>query len=219
MESFRCEPPVHPYAVYSVYLADKDQQEKGDIEFLKHAFEKLELNFKWWLEHKNPEGKNAFEGGFLGLDNIGVFDRSSDLPTGGKLEQSDGTAWMALFSQFMLTITLEIAQYDVSYDDTALKYLNYFIKIASVMDKPLDLVDEMWDETDGFFYDVLRYPDGTGTRLKIRSLVGLLPMCASTIIESDLLESLPHFKERYNTLVRHYCSVLRKATKSASSRC
>ena len=194
-------PPVHPYAVYSVYLADKDQQEKGDIEFLKHAFEKLELNFKWWLEHKNPEGKNAFEGGFLGLDNIGVFDRSSDLPTGGKLEQSDGTAWMVLFSQFMLTISLEIAQYDESYDDTALKYLNYFIEIASVMDKPLDLVDEMWDETDGFFYDVLRYPDGTGTRLKIRSLVGLLPMCASTVIESDLLESLPHFKERYDTLV------------------
>lgn len=198
-------PPVHPFAVFSVYSIDKMRRDgKGDTAFLKTAFDQLSLNFNWWLQKKDPTGKNVFEGGFLGLDNIGVFDRSSALPTGGALEQSDGTAWMVLFAQFMVQIALELARDDAShYDDVALSYLDHFISIAGVMDRVGVNEDEMWDEEDAFFYDVLRFADGSGTRLKVRSLVGLLPMCASTVIDADLLDSLPHFKERYELLIDH----------------
>jgi hypothetical protein len=197
-------PPVHAFAVLYIHQLHQESPAGEDIDFLKTCFHKLSLNFSWWVTQKDPEGNNLFEGGFLGLDNIGVFDRSSTLPTGGRLEQSDGTAWMVLFAQFMLRIALSIARHDRSYDDEALKYLNHFIEMADVMDHPLELPDEMWDEEDGFFYDVLRYPDGTGTRLKVRSLIGLLPLCASTVIEPSTLERLPHFKARFDELV-HEC--------------
>ena len=195
-------PPVHPYAVFTVYLIEKESLGgKGDVDFLKRAFNKLIFNFNWWINKKDPTGKNAFEGGFLGLDNIGVFDRSSALPTGGNLEQSDGTAWMALYSQYMLRISLELSQYDPTYEDLACKFLDHFANIAESMSRIGDGNDEMWDEEDGFFYDVLRFPDGRGTRLKVRSLVGLLPLCATSIIDAEVLEQLPKFKERYESLV------------------
>ena len=195
-------PPVHPVAVFAVYQLDKEKRGgEGDVDFLKRAFNKLIFNFNWWVNKKDPAGKNVFEGGFLGLDNIGVFDRSAALPTGGNLEQSDGTAWMALYAQYMLRISLELVQKDATYDDLALKFLDHFIDIAATMDRIGENQDDMWDEEDGFFYDVLRFPDGSGTRLKVRSLVGLLPLCATSVIDAESLENLPKFKERYESIV------------------
>ena len=158
---------------------------QGDVAWLKSAFQKLLVNFTWWINRKDPTGRNLFEGGFLGLDNIGVFDRSAPLPTGGHLEQSDGTAWMAFFSQCMLGMALELAEHDPLYEDMVLKFAEHFLFIAAAMDRIGDNQDELWDEEDGFFYDVLRLPDGSASRLKVRSMVGLLPLCASTILPAD----------------------------------
>jgi hypothetical protein len=152
-----------------------------DVEFLKTAFNKMLLNFTWWVNRKDRFSKNVFEGGFLGLDNIGVFDRSATLPTGGHLEQADGTAWMALFSQNMAEIALELAAHDRSYEGMVDKFLEHFIFIAASMNQPS--ANGMWDEEDGFYYDLLRLPDGSATRLKVASMVGLLPLCATTVIE------------------------------------
>ncbi len=173
-------PPVHAWATYFIYSLDKQARGEGDVQWLKSAFQKLLMNFTWWVNRKDPSGKNVFEGGFLGLDNIGVFDRSSPLPTGGRLEQADGTAWMALFSQNMLDISFELALHDPAYEDMALKFFEHFLFIAAAMDRIGDNRDEMWDEQDGFFYDLLRFPDGSAMRLKVRSMVGLLPLCAPT---------------------------------------
>ena len=151
-------PPVHAWATWLVYQSDKQVRGTGDIAFLKLAFNKLVLNFTWWVNRKDPGGRNVFEGGFLGLDNIGVFDRSAPLPTGGYLEQADGTAWMALFSQNMLVIALELAEHDPVYEDMALKFLQHFLWIGAAMDRVGEHHDEMWDEEDGFFYDLLRPP-------------------------------------------------------------
>ena len=175
-------PPVHAWATLLVYESEVEQRGAGDIDWLKRAFQKLLINFTWWVNRKDPSGRNVFEGGFLGLDNIGVFDRSSPLPTGGRLEQSDGTAWMAFFAQAMLGIALELSQHDRMYEDMALKFAEHFIFIAAAMDRIGDNHDELWDEEDGFFYDVLRFPDGQATRLKVRSMVGLLPLSASMVI-------------------------------------
>ena len=155
---------------------------------MKSAFQKLLVNFTWWINRKDPTGRNVFEGGFLGLDNIGVFDRSAPLPTGGRLEQSDGTAWMAFFSQCMLGIALELAAHDPMYEDMVLKFAEHFAFIAAAMDRIGDNQDELWDEEDGFFYDVLRLPDGSAQRLKVRSMVGLLPLCATTILPAEGVE-------------------------------
>jgi hypothetical protein len=196
-------PPVHAWAVRMVYHIERECRDgQGDIDFLKTAFEKLERNFQWWGEHKGPDG-NVYQGGFLGLDNIGVFDRSVELPTGGHLEQSDGTAWMALYAQNMIQLSLELAKHDNTYEPRVVKYLGHFLAIASTMDAIGSTQDEMWDEEDGFYYDVLRFPDGRATRLKIRSLVGLLPLCAATVIEADTLEQLPQVAARYEALVQH----------------
>ena len=181
-------PPVHAWATLLIYETEREQRGVGDIEWLKGAFQKLLVNFTWWLNRKDPTGRNVFEGGFLGLDNIGVFDRSAPLPTGGHLEQSDGTAWIAFFSQSMLRIALELAQHDPLYEDMALKFAEHFVFIAAAMDRVGDNVDEMWDEEDGFFYDVLRLPDGQAQRLKVRSIVGLLPLCASTLLDLEGLK-------------------------------
>jgi hypothetical protein len=155
------------------------------VAWLKSAFQKLLVNFTWWINRKDPTGRNVFEGGFLGLDNIGVFDRSAPLPTGGHLEQSDGTAWMAFFSQCMLGIALELSRHDPVYEDMVLKFAEHFIFIAAAMDRIGENHDELWDEEDGFFYDVLRLPDGRAERLKVRSMVGLLPLCATTVLPID----------------------------------
>jgi len=182
-------PPVHAWATLFLYYTDKALQGKADVDFLKSIFNKLLLNFTWWVNRKDRFGKNVFEGGFLGLDNIGVFDRSAPLPTGGSLEQADGTAWMALFSQNMVEMALELSNHDPSYEDMVIKFIEHFHFIAAAMNKPGP--DGMWDEEDGFYYDLLRLPDGSGQRLKVRSLVGLLPLCATTIIEKEQREKNP----------------------------
>ena len=187
-----------------VYETEREQRGQGDVNWLKSAFQKLLVNFTWWLNRKDPTGRNVFEGGFLGLDNIGVFDRSAPLPTGGHLEQSDGTAWMAFFSQSMLGIALELAQHDSLYEDMALKFAEHFVFIAAAMDRIGDNHDELWDEEDGFFYDVLRLPDGEAQRLKVRSIVGLLPLCASTMLSLDGIEisddMLARLRRRLDTM-------------------
>lgn len=189
-------PPVHAWATWWVFNLERERHGQGDIEFLKQAFNKLLLNFTWWVNRKDRAGRNVFEGGFLGLDNIGVFDRSAPLPTGGCLEQADGTAWMALFSQNMLQIALELALHDPSYEDMALKFVEHFFWIASAMNRMGDRGDKMWDEEDGFFYDLLRCPDGRFTRLKVRSMVGLLPLCATTVFPGEISERFPRLMER-----------------------
>jgi Mannosylglycerate hydrolase MGH1-like glycoside hydrolase domain len=203
-------PPVHAWATLYVYNTEKQLRGKGDITFLKHAFQKLLMNFTWWVNRKDPSGKNVFEGGFLGLDNIGVFDRSAPLPTGGYLEQADGTAWMAFFAQNMLDIALELARYDDIYEDMALKFLEHFLWIAAAMDRIGDNQDEMWDEEDGFFYDLLRFPNGTATRLKVRSMVGLLPLCAVSVFEGG--NRFPKFNERVRRFVKLHPQLLANIT-------
>ncbi len=194
-------PPVHAWATVFLYRVEQALRGQGDIDFMKRSFGKLLSNFSWWINRKDRFGKNVFEGGFLGLDNIGVFDRSASLPTGGHLEQADGTAWMALFCQNMLDIGVEIAAYDSTYDDLAMKFLEHFLWIGRAMNHVGH--DGMWDEEDGFYYDVLRLPDGRATRLKVRSMVGLLPLCATTVIE-------PWQRERVPRLVAHFTERVRR---------
>jgi hypothetical protein len=190
-------PPVHPWAVWAVYDYEKQLRGRGDVSFLKFCFEKLSLNFTWWVNRKDVKGNNVFSGGFLGLDNIGVFDRSSPLPTGGYLEQSDGTAWMAFYASVMLQIAVELAMVDgPHYEAMALKYFEHFLWIASAMDNRSYTGVKLWDHNDGIYYDVLRFPDGNGVRLKVRSLVGLLPLAATTVLPADLRERLPRFFEQ-----------------------
>jgi hypothetical protein len=188
-------PPVHAFAAIFSYFLERGRLGKGDKEWLKSCFHKLLLNFTWWVNHKDRFGHNVFEGGFLGLDNIGVFDRSAPLPTGGYLEQADGTAWMALFCQNMLQIAVELSMSDGDYAELALKFAEHYFWIGSAMGQ-LDQNKGMWDEEDGFFYDVLRQPNGEAHRLKVRSMVGLLPLCAATTFEADFLEKYPEMTER-----------------------
>ena len=187
-------PPVHAWATLFLHRTDQALRGEADIDFLKSAFNKLLLNFTWWVNRKDRFGKNLFEGGFLGLDNIGVFDRSAPLPTGGHLEQADGTAWMALFSQNMLEIAIEIAPYDRTYGDMVEKFIEHFLYIAAAMNGAGS--DGMWDEEDGFYYDLLRLPDGKSTRLKVRSMVGLLPLCATSVVEDWQRERVPEAAAR-----------------------
>jgi Mannosylglycerate hydrolase MGH1-like glycoside hydrolase domain len=191
-------PPVHAWATLFLNKTEQALHGKTDPEFLRTTFRKLLLNYTWWVNRKDRFGKNVFEGGFLGLDNIGVFDRSAPLPTGGHLEQADGTAWMALFSQNMLDLAYELALHDPTYEDMVVKFAEHFYYIASAMNKPGS--DGMWDEEDGFYYDLLRLPDGSATRLKVRSMVGLLPLCATTIVEASSRARFPgvtaHLNER-----------------------
>jgi hypothetical protein len=182
-------PPVHAWATIFLYRREQALKGKGDLEFLKRSFTKLMLNFSWWVNRKDRFGKNLFEGGFLGLDNIGVFDRSAPLPTGGHLEQADGTAWVSLFCQNMFEISGELAAHDSFFEDMAIKFADHFLLIAHAMNQMGP--GGMWDEEDGFYYDVLRLPDGTTTRLRVRSMVGLLPLCATTVIEPWQRERVP----------------------------
>ncbi len=202
-------PPVHAWATHQLYLFDKARKGgKGDVEFLKYAFSKLLVNFTWWVNRKDRAGANVFEGGFLGLDNIGVFDRSSPLPTGGYLDQADGTAWMVFFSQMMLRIAVELAEHEPLYEEFVEKFFQHTLFIAGAMDRIGDRRDEMWDEEDGFFYDVLRFPDGSATRLKVRSMVGLLPLAAVAVFEEDILTKLPRFARRAKRFGRRHAELL-----------
>jgi hypothetical protein len=194
-------PPVHAFATLFLYRTEQALRGEVDLDFLKSSFNKLLLNFTWWVNRKDRSGKNVFEGGFLGLDNIGVFDRSAPLPTGGHLEQADGTAWMALFSQNMVELAIELAARDpASYEGMVNKFAEHFYYIAAAMNRPGP--DSMWDEEDGFYYDILRLPDGSATRLKVRSLVGLLPLCATTVIEKSQRESIPRAMHFLNERLR-----------------
>jgi hypothetical protein len=194
-------PPVHAWATIFTYTLDKSKRGgHGDLDWLERAFHRLIFNFNWWVNRKDPDGNNVFEGGFLGLDNIGVFDRSAPLPTGGHLEQADGTAWMALFCQNMLEIAIELAKTRPVYLDLCVRFIEHFLMIASSMVHSGEV--GMWDEEDGFFYDVLRTPDGRAERLKVRSMVGLLPLCATTVFDGrfaakhpDIINRLLHFAD------------------------
>ncbi len=192
-------PPVHAWATLFFYRTEQAIHGKGDLDFLKRSFAKLMLNFTWWVNRKDRFGRNVFEGGFLGLDNIGVFDRSAPLPGGGYLEQADGTAWMALFCQNMIELSIELALYDPTYDDLLFKFLEHFLWIASGMNRTGN--EGMWDEEDGFYYELLRLPDGSTQRLKARSMVGLLPLCAATIIEERHRNRVPRVSD---ILSRHF---------------
>jgi hypothetical protein len=183
-------PPVHAWATIFAYRLDQHRHGHGDLAWLERSFHKLLMNFTWWVNRKDRTGNNVFEGGFLGLDNIGVFDRSAPLPTGGYLEQADGTAWMALFCQNMLEISVQLALHNPAYVDMCVKFVSHFLWIASSMLRTGEGCG-MWDEEDGFFYDVLRLPDGRAERLKVRSMVGLLPLCAVTSFEGALVDRYP----------------------------
>jgi hypothetical protein len=193
-------PPVHAWSVMFTYRLERQKSGKPDVAWLEKSFQKLLLNFTWWVNRKDRSGKNAFEGGFLGLDNIGVFDRSAPLPTGGYLEQADGTAWMALFSLNMLEMAAELAAHDPKYTDMVMKFVHHFVSIASATIHAGGDTG-MWDEEDGFFYDVLQLPNGRAQRLKVRSMVGLLPFCAVTVFESQFAKLYPEIIERVRSMM------------------
>ena len=193
-------PPVHAWSTIFTYRLEMARLGEGDKEWLKACFQKLLMNFTWWVNRKDRTGRNVFEGGFLGLDNIGVFDRSAPLPTGGYLEQADGTAWMALFCQNMLEIAATLAMTDSDYEDMALKFCEHFLWIASSMSH-LGGDTGMWDDEDGFFYDVLRLPNGQAERLKVRSIVGLLPLCAATCFSGELIRKSPDLGRRLGRFI------------------
>jgi hypothetical protein len=189
-------PPVHAWAAWRVYKIDKKRSGRGDTVFLEKVFHKLLLNFTWWVNRKDAEGMNVFQGGFLGLDNIGVFDRSATLPTGGHLEQSDGTAWMAMYTLNLLAIALELARTNPCYEDVASKFWEHFLYIARAMTYRGHDGVSMWDDEDGFFYDVLHMPDDSHIPVKVRSMVGLIPLFAVETIEPEMLERMPGFRRR-----------------------
>ncbi|HEX6043639.1 MAG TPA: hypothetical protein VFZ22_04065 [Pyrinomonadaceae bacterium] len=189
-------PPVHAWAAWRVYKIEKKRRGVGDTVFLKRIFQKLLLNFTWWVNRKDAEGMNIFQGGFLGLDNIGVFDRSAPLPTGGHIAQSDGTSWMAMYALNLLAIAMELANEDPSYEDVASKFWEHFLHIARAMNNRGDDEVKLWDENDGFFYDVLHLAQGKPYPMKVRSMVGLIPLFAVETLEPELLERLPDFKRR-----------------------
>lgn len=189
-------PPVHAWSCLQVYKMEKEKTGKGDIHFLKRVFQKLLINFTWWVNRKDHKGNNVFEGGFLGLDNIGVFDRSNMIPGGGTLEQADGTSWMAMYCLNMLEMALEIAQEDNSYEDVTTKFFEHFIYIAESLNRIGENWTSSWDDEEGFFYDVLSLPDGRYIPLKVRSLVGLSTLFAVLVLKKEQLEKVPEFHRR-----------------------
>jgi Mannosylglycerate hydrolase MGH1-like glycoside hydrolase domain len=202
-------PPVHAWATLYLFKMERTLG-RADLRFLERSFQGLMLNFNWWVNRKDPSGRNVFAGGFLGLDNIGVFDRSAELPTGGSLEQADGTAWMAFYCQCMLDMALILCEHDPMYEEVAFKFVQQFMWISYAMDRIGEHHDEMWDEEDGFFYDLLRKPDGNAVRLKVRSMVGLLPLCASSVFPADTVTRFPRlaamvalFRKRHPELLSH----------------
>ncbi len=196
-------PPVFAWSAWRVYKLEQEQTGFADRMFLESIFHKLLLNFTWWVNRKDSEGNNVFQGGFLGLDNIGVFDRSAPLPTGGYIEQSDGTSWMGMFCLNMMTIALELALTNPVYEDIALKFFEHFLAIAAAMNNIADEGIELWDEEDEFFYDVLHLPNDSHLPIKIRSLVGLIPLCAVEVLEPEVLDALPRFKGHLEWFLTH----------------
>jgi hypothetical protein len=197
-------PPVHAWAAWRVYQIDRKQNAgKGDVDFLERVFHKLMLNFTWWVNRKDHLGRNIFQGGFLGLDNIGIFDRSAELPTGGYINQSDGTSWMAMYALNLMGIALELAQFNHVYEDIASKFFEHFLSIAEAMNSLGAEQGGLWDEEDQFYYDVLNLPDNQRVRLRIRSLVGLVPLFAVETLEPELLDKMPGFRRRLEWFLQH----------------
>jgi hypothetical protein len=197
-------PPVHAWATWRVFQMDRKQHGgKGDLAFLESVFHKLMLNFTWWVNRKDAEGRNVFQGGFLGLDNIGVFDRSAQLPTGGHIDQADGTSWMAMYALNLMRIALELAQHNHVYEDIATKFFEHFLHIAEAMSNLGEAGIGLWDDEDQFFYDVLHLPDDRMVPLKVRSMVGLIPLFAVETLEPDLLDRVPEFKRRLEWFLQY----------------
>jgi len=200
-------PPVHAWAAWRVYKIERRIRGVADRSFLEKVFHKLLLNFTWWVNRKDPEGHNIFQGGFLGLDNIGVFDRSAPLPTGGHLEQSDGTSWMGMYCLNMLAIALELAKDDQAYEDVASKFFEHFVYIARAMNDMGPHGRSLWDNNDGFYYDLLHLPNGDEHFLKIRSMVGLIPLFAVETLEPEIVDRLPGFKRRMQWFIDNHPDV------------
>ena len=196
-------PPVHAWAAWRVYRIEQKIYGRGDTLFLRRVFQKLLLNFTWWVNRKDAAGNNVFEGGFLGLDNIGIFNRSEPLPTGGYLEQADGTSWMGMFCLNMLTIALELTREDPAYEDIACKFFEHFIYIADAINGLGGIAEGLWNEEDALYFDVIRMPDGRCMAMKTHSLVGLIPLLAVETIEAQVLEALPEFKRRFQWFIRN----------------
>jgi hypothetical protein len=202
-------PPVHAMAAWRVFQIDRKRQQEsdpkypGDLEFLKRVFNKLTVNFTWWVNRKDAQGRNIFQGGFLGLDNIGVFDRSSPLPTGGFINQADATSWMAMYCLYLLRSALELALHDPAYEDIAVKFFEHFLSIAGAINGAGDDRLGLWDESDEFYYDQLVLPDDTHVALKIHSIVGLIPMFANQVLEPEVLQLLPEFSARMQWFLEH----------------
>jgi hypothetical protein len=201
-------PPVHAWASWRVFQIDRKRRgDCGDLKFLERVFHKLLLNFNWWVNRKDVQGRNIFQGGFLGLDNIGVFDRSSPLPTGGFINQADGTSWMAMYCLNLMRIALELALHNNVYEDIATKFFEHFLHIAEAMTSIGGEAGEhgvgLWDEEDGFYHDELNLPDGRMLKLKVRSMVGLIPLFAVETLEPELLEKLPDFRRRLHWFLNY----------------
>jgi hypothetical protein len=209
-------PPVHAWATLFLYNIEKELG-RADIRFLERSFQALMLNFNWWVNRKDPQGRNVFAGGFLGLDNIGIFDRSAQLPTGGYLDQADGTAWMAFYCQNMLDIALVLTEYDPVYEDIAFRFMEQFVWITYAMDRIGANHDEMWDTEDGFFYDLLHFPNGDAERLKVRSMVGLLPLCSSSVFERGAIEKYPRAQELIELFKKRHPEVVAKIAPADNS--
>jgi hypothetical protein len=203
-------PPVHAWAVIFNHNLEEALYGKGDSQFLENAFQKLLMNFTWWVNRKDNSGNNVFQGGFLGLDNIGVFDRSSPLPPGVTLDQADGTAWMAMYSQNMLTLATILARDNPAYEDQAIKFFEHFLWIANAMNSGGANGLGLWDDEDGFFYDVIRHVDGRAARIKVRSMVGLISLCANSIFTHEDIEKMPHFMERVTWFVQNHPELVSK---------
>ncbi|HEY9696136.1 MAG TPA: glucosidase [Trichocoleus sp.] len=196
-------PPVHAWATWRVYKIEQKMYGKSDRQFLERVFQKLMLNFTWWVNRKDVEGKNVFQGGFLGLDNIGIFDRSAALPTGGRIDQSDGTSWMGMYCLNMLEIALELAKTNPVYEDIATKFFEHYLYIADAMNHIGEMEASLWDETDGFYYDVLHLPDDRQIEMKVRSMVGLIPLFAVETLDPETLQQLPAFKKRLEWFIQN----------------
>jgi hypothetical protein len=196
-------PPVHAWAAWRVYKIEQKRRGRGDVKFLERIFHKLLLNFNWWINRKDAEGNNVFEGGFLGLDNIGVFDRSKPLPTGGILEQADGTSWMAMYCLNMLAIAMELSRINTAYEDVASKFWEHFLYIAYAINNLGKDGQSIWNEEDGFYYDLLRFPDGSSFPMKIRSMVGLIPLFAIETLEPEVMDKLQGFKRRMDWFIEN----------------
>lgn len=196
-------PPVHAWGTWRVYQIEQEIYGRADTDFLERVFQKLLLNFTWWVNRKDNDGNNVFQGGFLGLDNIGIFDRSNELPTGGYLEQSDGTSWMGMYCLNMLVIALELAKNNPTYEDIASKFFEHFLYIADAMNHIGETNAHLWDDQDKFFYDVLHVPHGDRHHLKVRSMVGLVPLFAIEILESNVLDRFPGFRKRFEWFIKN----------------